>query len=89
MSNLGRPSADGKITLYTKEECSLLNGNWHSNGECLKKEGGSYSWDNRPNSKNTHVNLQFQLADSTVQYSNIKNVLVTDLSGNILFVSNK
>ena len=89
MSNLGRPSADSKITLYTKEECSLLNGNWYPNGECLKKEGGSYSWDNRPTSKNTHVNVQFQLGEATIQYSNIRSLVVTDVSGNTLFDINK
>ena len=40
---LGRPSPDNRIRLYTQDECNLLNGNWYSNGECLKKSGGSYS----------------------------------------------
>ena len=40
---LGRPSSDGGIRLYTQQECNSLNGNWHQNGECTKKSGGSYS----------------------------------------------
>jgi hypothetical protein len=35
------------VRLYTQEECRNINGIWHANGECTKKEGGSYSWDNR------------------------------------------
>ena len=30
------------IKLYTKDQCDALGGNWYENGECLKKEGGSY-----------------------------------------------
>jgi ankyrin repeat protein len=45
---LGYPSSDGKIRLFSQEDCTQkLNGTWYSNGECLKKEGGSYSWDLR------------------------------------------
>lgn len=43
----GQPSADNNIRVYTKEECDKLDGNWHANGECIKKGGGSYSWDCR------------------------------------------
>jgi len=44
----GKPSVDNNIRLYTQEECTKnLNGNFYSNGECIKKEGGSYSWDCR------------------------------------------
>ena len=39
----GRPSSDNSLRLYTKDECDSLNGKWYSNGECIKKEGGSYS----------------------------------------------
>jgi hypothetical protein len=43
---LGRPSPDnGRLRVYTQNECDNLNGNFHGNGECTKKEGGSYSWD--------------------------------------------
>jgi hypothetical protein len=35
------------IKLYSREECENINGIWHANGECTKREGGSYSWDNR------------------------------------------
>ena len=46
---LGRPSADnGRLRVYTQSECETsLNGNFSGNGECGKKEGGSYSWDCR------------------------------------------
>ena len=44
---LGKPSSDGNIRLYVKQECDKLDGNFHGNGECTKKEGGSYSWDCR------------------------------------------
>ena len=37
----------GAIRLYTQEECEGINGMWYENGECLKKTGGSYSWDCR------------------------------------------
>jgi hypothetical protein len=36
-----------KIKLYSQEECASIDGIWHANGECTKKTGGSYSWDNR------------------------------------------
>jgi hypothetical protein len=35
----------GDLRLYTSEECDAMNGNYHPNGECLKKEGGSFSYD--------------------------------------------
>jgi len=86
MSKLGKPSEDGKITLYTKEECQILDGNWYENGECLKKEGGSYSWDNRPNNRSSKpVTVKIQLSDTTVEYSNVKLVTVSDLSGNVIY----
>ena len=45
----GKPSSDGNIRLYTRSECDKLEngGNFHGNGECTKKAGGSYSWDCR------------------------------------------
>ena len=43
----GRPSADNSIRLYNAGECSALGGNIQRNGECLKQQGGSYSWDCR------------------------------------------
>lgn len=43
----GYPSSDGNIRLYTQKDCSNLNGNFYPNGECLKREGGSYSWECR------------------------------------------
>jgi len=44
---LGSPSADNSIRVYTASECSQLGGNHYANGECLKPEGGSWSWDCR------------------------------------------
>ena len=41
--NLGRPSPDKSLRLYTNAECNTLNGKFHANGECTKKEGGSFS----------------------------------------------
>lgn len=32
---------------YTKAECDKLGGNWYSSGECVKKTGGSWTWDCR------------------------------------------
>jgi hypothetical protein len=46
--DLGKPSADGSMQIYTREECDKLDGVFHGNGECGKKGGGSYSWDCRP-----------------------------------------
>jgi hypothetical protein len=44
----GYPSNDGKIRLFSQTECTnILGGKWNPNGECLKKEGGSYSFDLR------------------------------------------
>jgi hypothetical protein len=44
----GNPSSDNNIRIYNQDECvNKLGGNFASNGECLKKEGGSYSWDCR------------------------------------------
>jgi len=52
ISALGYPCyCDGRnsggIRLYNQAECNAFNGNFHGNGECTKKEGGSYSWDCR------------------------------------------
>jgi len=41
--NLGRPSTNNGLRLYTNEECNTLNGNYFANGECTTKNGGSYS----------------------------------------------
>jgi hypothetical protein len=35
------------MRVYTKPECDALGGKYFQNGECLKAEGGSYSWDCR------------------------------------------
>lgn len=36
------------MRLFSREECALCpNSNFYSNGECLKKAGGSYSYDFR------------------------------------------
>lgn len=43
----GRPNGDASLRIYSQDECNSLNGNFHGNGECTKKEGGSYSWDCR------------------------------------------
>lgn len=46
---LGRSSSGGEggLRLYTQTECNQLSGNWHGNGECTKRTGGSWSWDCR------------------------------------------
>ena len=43
---LGEPGPNG-IRRYTRQECDQLGGNFPGNGECLKKGGGSFSWDCR------------------------------------------
>jgi len=49
---IGYPSPDRSIRLFSKEDCTIkLDGNWYSSGECMRKEGGSFSWDMR--NKNT------------------------------------
>ncbi len=46
--SLGRPSANNRIRVYTKGECDALGGNYvPGSGECLRKAGGSFSWDCR------------------------------------------
>ena len=43
--NLGRPMKDNQtLREYTIDECNSLNGNWSENGECLRREGGSFSF---------------------------------------------
>ncbi len=46
---LGRQGTDSQgtvIRLYTEAECNTtLKGSWSANGECIKKRGGSWSWD--------------------------------------------
>ncbi len=45
---LGRPSADGRIRLFTSAECrEVLAGRPTEDGECLRPGGGSFSWDLR------------------------------------------
>jgi hypothetical protein len=44
--NLGTASTDGRMRVYTRQECeSSLRGIWHANGECTKSTGGSWSWE--------------------------------------------
>jgi hypothetical protein len=54
--DLGEPSDDDNIRIYTQAECNKMQGNWHANGECTKKEGGSWSWDCRDLNKITALN---------------------------------
>ena len=42
---LGR--SDGRMRVYTQGECNTLNGNLYGGGECIRPEGGSFSWDCR------------------------------------------
>ena len=42
-SGLGKQ--DGNLRLYTEEECDAMNGNYQKSGECIKKEGGSFSYE--------------------------------------------
>jgi hypothetical protein len=44
---LGRPNSNGGLRIYSQSECDQLDGNFHGNGECTKKTGGSFSWDCR------------------------------------------
>ena len=53
---MGEPSDDDNIRIYTRPECDKMQGNWHANGECTKKEGGSWSWDCRDLNKITALN---------------------------------
>ena len=43
----GYPSNDNTIRLYANEGCKALGGILASNGECMRQEGGSFSWDCR------------------------------------------
>jgi hypothetical protein len=44
--NLGTASADGRMRVYSRQECEgSLSGIWHANGECTKGTGGSWSWE--------------------------------------------
>jgi hypothetical protein len=56
--NYGNPSSDGNTRLYTQAECDSLGGDFNANGECMKKTGGSFSWDCRNlNRKDTCGNV--------------------------------
>jgi len=45
---LGYANADSTLRLFVESDCtSVLQGRHVSNGECLKYEGGSFSWDLR------------------------------------------
>lgn len=50
---LGYPSGGNRIRLYSSDDCSAIGGTYISNGECLRKGGGSYSWDCRSLNDNT------------------------------------
>ena len=41
---IGTMDAATGLRLYTEAECAQLNGTWATNGECLKKKGGSFSF---------------------------------------------
>ena len=43
----GYPSNDNTVRLYATEGCKALNGILSPNGECMRQEGGSFSWDCR------------------------------------------
>ena len=44
----GYESQDGRnVRLYSQAECSSLGGSFRANGECLRPNGGSFSWDCR------------------------------------------
>ena len=43
--NLGYPSPDNSMRLYTKADCDSLDGTLTFNNECQNKKGGSYSFD--------------------------------------------
>jgi hypothetical protein len=72
-----------QIKLYTKEECTAIGGSWYENGECLKKEGGSYSWDNRI--LKPKVDVSIKLGECVVEYKNVEQVIIKDISGNQIF----
>jgi hypothetical protein len=70
--NLGSPSADNSIRIYTKSERDQLGGNHYPSGECLKSEGGSYSWDCRDlNNQSSAISplAQSLLPSPTTSYS--------------------
>jgi len=43
--NYGRPSADGSLRLYNKEECDTLNGVLRNDDQCISQIGSNYSKD--------------------------------------------
>jgi hypothetical protein len=48
-SNTNDLSSPGALQIYTEAECARFsNSGWNQNGECIRKGGGSYSWDCRP-----------------------------------------
>ena len=40
----GSVGFNGTMRSYTNAECNLLGGNFHGNGECTIRTGGSYTW---------------------------------------------
>lgn len=55
----GTASPDRSIRLYTKSECDELGGRHFSNGECLVRTGGSFSWNCRYLNGQEDTSLKF------------------------------
>lgn len=45
--SLGQINPQNKMRYYSQAECDMIGGNWHANGECIKPQGGSFTWDCR------------------------------------------
>lgn len=43
----GKGNDGSDLRIYEESECAQQGGIFHSNGECSKREGGSWSWDCR------------------------------------------
>lgn len=69
MGYIGKASDGATIKLFTKAECDTLGGIYHGNGECTKREGGSYSWDcrNEPMSSQAKATESSSLVSATAE----------------------
>jgi len=74
---LGRPGVlnNTNVRVYNNNECNIIGGNFYSDGQCLRKGGGSYSWDCRVLNNNTQP----------VSYFDRKNDFMFTISKNAIY----
>ena len=82
----GADSSGQSIRLYTQSECTAMGGNWSHNGECLKKEGGSWSWDCRDLNNKTAISSTPLASVSQKAVEMVKSTLPASVSQSPYFM---